>query len=58
MEIRIHGNHISIDDELRSTAEEKVARAAPGFLTMRTLLTSSSRRNATPVSPPSDSGWR
>jgi putative sigma-54 modulation protein len=31
MEIRIHGNHISIDDELRSTAEEKVARAARVF---------------------------
>jgi len=31
MEIRIHGTHISIDAELRKTAEEKVARAARVF---------------------------
>ncbi len=31
MEIRIHGNHMSVDDELRRLAEEKVARAAHAF---------------------------
>lgn len=31
MEIRIHGNHMSIDEELRRLAETKVARAARVF---------------------------
>ena len=31
MEVRIHGSHMSVDDELRNLAEEKVVRAAKVF---------------------------
>ncbi len=31
MEVRIHGNHMSVDDELRRLAEEKVIRATRVF---------------------------
>jgi len=31
VEVRIHGSHMSVDDELRNLAEEKVVRAAKVF---------------------------